>query len=84
MDARGRGVAPGYGREDPVTYTTAHKDYKAATLEEAAAAMLKDPEIWRLSVSVPHADPVTYHAAYMGYSVESWDWDGKRLRVNFR
>lgn len=65
------------------TYTTVHKDYPAETFEAAAAAMLRDPEVWRYR-RVEEALVET--GDQMGYSVESWVWNAEVgvLRVNFR
>jgi hypothetical protein len=65
------------------TYTTVHKDYEADTLEHAAAAMLRDPEIWvQVRVPLTGGEKGQPH----GYMVESWSWDQQQhtLRVNFR
>lgn len=70
-----------------MTYTVVYKDYHAATLEEAAAAMLRDGEVWRRGADVfsgfsrePEVDG-GYHG---DYAVVEWSWDGSRLRVWFR
>lgn len=65
-----------------MTFTTVWKDYEGATLEEAAAKMLRDDAVWlhRDGLVEPPFEVGENH----GYTVYSWEWDGKRLRVNYR
>jgi hypothetical protein len=71
-----------------VTYTTAYRDYEAETFEAAAAAMLRDPDIWdhdpTHGLGRIEPGPETDVGNQTHYLVHSWTWDGKRLRVWFR
>lgn len=69
------------------TYTVVYKDYAADTFDAAAAAMLRDREVWRVEGG---ADGQPFYGAAsgsnIGYAVERWEWvqAEHRLRVWFR
>lgn len=69
-----------------MTYTVVYKDYPAATLEEAAAEMLRDREVWRSTDGVYgfSRNPDVEHGYHGDYAMVEWSWDGSRLRVWFR
>jgi hypothetical protein len=72
-----------------MTYTTVFKDYDGVTFEEAAARMLRDPEVFAQGHGSGE-ESYGQVGEQIGYSIESWSWTvetGKHrgvLRVNFR
>lgn len=71
------------------TYTVVFKDYEHVTFEAAAAEMLRDAEIWAVTIPEQENPSLLYGDStgeQKGYALDHWEWSQSdhRLRAWFR